>query len=348
MSVGLFGYYRRGNFGDDLMAYLMARYLHSIGLAVVIYGSTDLFHDIYGFETEEDLDSFVERVDTVVVGGGGALIPRIGQSSPANDFSSEMGRVIDLCESKGIRIYGISVGGNGLPLHEIHPRSRRRLVESAAFLTLRNPQDLALLASTNTPGAFHHDIVWTTPRYLQSPSSPRPTRWRIGVNLYLSSRSALGLSARAALHAIVRMRRDCEFFFIDVHRHASGVRSATSVSPPHENCSHVRFSELQADIAFIRSLDLVITSKLHLGVVALSFGVPTISMATDERKIDLLYHNVNLQQLRWGSGGWQSLLYYFSSLDRLQRLFASLDGFDVRPIMEDAMGHYRALDRLAQ
>jgi hypothetical protein len=76
ITVGLFGYYGRHNFGDDLMAMLFARAIQNCAAECLVFGWDAALARRYNVQATRALDEFVTRSDLVVYGGGGALLPQ--------------------------------------------------------------------------------------------------------------------------------------------------------------------------------------------------------------------------------------------------------------------------------
>jgi polysaccharide pyruvyl transferase WcaK-like protein len=243
-------------------------------------------------------------------------------------------------------MYGVSIGGNGLPIDQIEPIERRRLFAGLAYTTLRNRRDFSALESLGKPIDVFPDMVWATPRFYPSSRVASRERTRIGFNLFMR-----GGKARRVLEILigqlVRIRSDWEFVFIDVN--PNDVRQGGSLdlsSPERKNCRKVVLHELHAASELLGSLTFLVTNKLHVGVVAMSLGVPVVSYA-GEPKTQLLFDDVGLNELCWRRNQliqrFASCFFLPGGMTRLTRIFARLD---IEAIVAGAMNHFAALTEI--
>jgi len=336
LTVGVFGLYSARNFGDDLMALIICKHLESLNINYVLFSSMDFWQQ-YGINnTEIQIEAFVDKVDMVVYGGGGILQPNKRARGDSEIFP--LSPLLDLCQQKSIPVYAISVGGSGVDFDKLPPISQRLVLE-ADYITFRNSQDWIRLKSNSKSGVFFHDIVWTTPYFFPNQRKSK-VRKRIGINIYTSGRK--GKIFKWIMQFIVKLRQECEFIFI----HVSGDRfRAVDLSLYNDNCSKRFYSDLSKDIDFISSLDLFITCRLHMGVAAMSFGVPTICL-WGSRKAQLLFQDIGLEHLVWRRDGYYKLIWYFSTPKRLNSLTSSLDNFQLKPIIENSLNHLIELTKI--
>lgn len=339
LTVGVFGFYSSMNFGDDLMALIVCKYLETLNVKPVLFTDNKKLYDKYSINTESSISTFISRIDMLVYGGGGVLL------SENSVLLSQINQLIEACHANCIPFYVISIGGNGLALDKLSS-IQQRLVKSAKYITLRNPQDLVVLNDISTPGDFYHDIVWLTPYFFEF-KSPKSIVKRIGINMSFGSERYSKLFT-LIMKFIVRLRKDCEFIFLDgTPKTESRFLKVLDLSTYSNNCSKATYSELYEYVALIGSLDLVITNRLHIGVVALSYGITTISFL-GETKAKLLFENVGIKDLVWEKDGFYKILYYFSTSKQLKKITTILKNFDTSPITNNSMNHLKKLSAIIQ
>jgi len=343
LRVGLFGAYHSQNFGDDLMAVIFGTVLQRLGVSFTIFGLGPEYRSRYGFAVAASATELVEASDVVVCGGGGHFQPRKG----GNPFDRELEDLLKACRDRSVPILGISLGGAGLPLGEFRPESRRELLERFECVTLRLRSELPLLAEAHTPGTHHADVVWSTPNFFPAMAGPRPVGERptIAFSLYGVRRWE-----RRFLHGFVwvlaRVRPDCDFVFLEAVFGTQG-RTAYRAFRPRalETRPNVRFhqlSDLESGIEFLQGLDLLLTSRLHVGMVAMSYGVPCVSLLP-RAKTALCLRELGLDAFCWTRRR-------FWQLGRLlvprvsARLIADCRRFDPTPLRRDAELHLRDLE----
>lgn len=232
-----------------------------------------------------------------VIGGGGMLCPR----DASHAFSQELGRFIEACAVAQTSFAALSVGGDGLPIHDITPESRRKLAEQAAPLYVRNPQDLSACQQANIEAKLCHDVVWSTslilPRKLRVESRQTP---RIGINLYPDPKLDKQLSE--AFKTWLSAYPHVEFCFIDSHFRPPEQFNAFRPPVDGANVKIRSVADVEQGIDAVLDLDLnlVISDRLHFGMTAMSYGVPTLGFASRE-KARLAFEHVGLGELCWAT-----------------------------------------------
>jgi len=342
LTVGIFGYYSYRNLGDNLMAYLLSKQIRNTGHVPLVFSKfADNMQD-WGVELVSDVKEFVEQADLVIFGGGGLLIPRKSLSGEGADFNEDLHDVLEMVEANGTPLYGISLGGGGKPLSQIVPEERRRLIRSLNYLTLRNREDMQLLEQAGIKGEFLDDLVWTTAKSFPLTPPASNGRRRIGINLYLG-RSRRFKVLRKIIEMAVRLRSDMDFVFFDIHPGRNDEFKAYSPDRLPRNCERRQLVDMEDACRQAASLDLLLTTRLHLGVMAMSYGVTTIAYAGQE-KTRLLYNRIGRGELFWRSGkifNFIKLFFFPGQLDKTLERQTAIDD----AIIDNASSHY---DRLAE
>jgi hypothetical protein len=215
--VGLVGFYGHGNFGDDLMALIFGLFLRRIGVSFSVYRLCPPYAARFGFSVAQSAGELLESAGVLLRGGGGLLVPwpNLTYHVLYPRVSSQYSRLIGTALRHGVPLLASSVGGDGSCPQKLTPSYKQIFVQSARFVSVRNPQDLTLLHRLGVPGEAYPDIVWKASEYF--PIRPRKRGGlRIGMDVYLSNllrHSAARLLP--LLFALTRERRDCEFVFLD-------------------------------------------------------------------------------------------------------------------------------------
>jgi polysaccharide pyruvyl transferase WcaK-like protein len=337
ITVGLFGYYGRHNFGDDLMAALFARATRGCGAECLVFGGATIAGRPYGAQTTNNIDELVERSDLVVYGGGGALLPQ----SKDQPFSRLIGELVDACKFRSIPLACMSIGGAGLPLRDVTPPARRRLVESAAAVTVRDSNEALLLRDAGVRAEFFEDVVWTTaaafPRLRRS--RPGSSAVRIAVNLYPND--ALRRQLDATFAALGSHAGEVQWRFVESHTFPAEYRQAYGPTLPSERFESVQFEGVEEGLEFLLGCDLVITSRLHIGVAAMSFGIPCVALAPEPKTKNCFAH-LGLLANCWNEDSVQQLGRLDDAAER-HVVVAAFDRLDRTAIQANAAGHF---DRL--
>jgi polysaccharide pyruvyl transferase WcaK-like protein len=284
MRIGIYGYYNRQNFGDDLMAALVHHDLRAAGFEVIVFGMTPADAADLGMDTEPDADRLVDRCDALLLGGGGLFIHHNHPWQSVVDGYAELGRLLEKCALQRKEVYGVSLGGSGRTDFPAWQQSAVRFCQQARFFTVRNPEDLAITRSLGRENIEQYpDIVWATPQIFPPLAAARTEH-----PLVLSN---LGSAHSRFSHLVLRLFR----WRFGRLRNAD-VRFVQTPPPKGAPAgAGYRFSRLRDDVAFLASADIVFTTRLHVGLTALSYGVPMVSVY-GEQKGRLMLRGVGLEK----------------------------------------------------
>lgn len=304
LVVAMFGFYGYGNFGDDLAAVIFCRHLEQLGVIVRVHGLCQPYAQAFNLNVVHTVEDLLEGAHMVLLGGGGALVSHRRPSWLHTGMLSklpEMGRtseqIVAGAKARGIPVYGLSLGGDGRLSGPLVPTHKRRFVEAAKLITVRNRTDVAMLESHGHKAIYYPDIIWQTGTVF--PAVPEHhRRLRVGVNLYLSNLIGVNIMYALALRSIVRRRRDIDFVFIETANTVKNKFGAISLRGTANLHAHI-FNNPLDDLALISSLDLVISSRLHLGIAAMSYGVPFLSIG-GEGKTRTMMKELGFAELCFG------------------------------------------------
>ena len=344
-KVALAGFYGAGNFGDDLSASLFGLALRRLGISFSVYGLCEPYTARFGFERAASLGELLDTAGALVWGGGGLLISwssltyRLLYPSAA----SGLDRLVRAVLERHIPVLLASVGGDGRPLGTLTPAYRARLVEAAQSVTVRNLQDVALLEAVGKRARYFPDIVWGLSRVLPM-ERRRSGRPRIGFDLYPSNllrQGALRLLPR--LQAAVNARPECDFVFIDSTNASCRKYRGLAGIVRGPNVSRYQFRDPDEDLAFIASLDAVCSSRLHMPVVAMQYGVPALSVFA-EPKTRMLFANLGLERYSFHQDRASEFSALMASRTSFDRLLAEFAFPDARRLGAESQGHVARLE----
>jgi hypothetical protein len=342
--IALVGFYGHGNFGDDYYALLLGLALRQAGHSVSIFHLSEAYARPFGLQTASTPEELLDGANILLWGGGGLLVPwhdlayRLMFPGAAGEFD----RVVALAIKKGVRLAACSVGGDGSCPDRLTPAYKEHFARSASFMTVRNPQDLAILKRCGVRGADFPDLMWLAGARLALPDRV-PGEMRIGFDIYLSTvlrRAALSLLT--ALKEVINRRPDCQFFFIDSTNAGCKPYRGLGRLIRGSNVRSYQFSDPDSDLRFLASLDLLVSSRLHAPMVALQFGVPVVSLLA-EKKTSLLFSNLGLDCLSFGRDRIPELGGLLSSQPLLDRFFRDFRFPDIASLRAGAGGHLRFL-----
>lgn len=273
-KVAIWGSYHYGNFGDDLMAEIYARMLSEAGHEPVIISQNPKIVDTT--QVAFDLDSAgLGNDDPVVIGGGAMLstesrVAYLGRSA-SRAVEKEFRELLKFAGRSSRRVLPISVGGGGDAVASGIYGSRRRFFAGswASEGTVRLRGDLE--AARRTFGKSYEyfpDVLFTTPTYFSGPVADAGAKSRrLGINLHTKRAEPLlkELSRHTALE---------EYELVPVVTHSSVFNDQYEwgASAP----DRLQYEELTDFLHGLSSLDALVSDKLHVGLVASTFGVPFV------------------------------------------------------------------------
>ena len=343
-KVALAGFYGAGNFGDDLSASLFGLALKRAGIPFSVWGLCEPYAARFGFERAASIGDLLGTAGALVWGGGGLLISwssltyRLLYPSAA----SRLDRLARAVIASGLPVVLSSVGGDGRPLGKLTPAYRARLVEAAQSLTVRNPQDVALLEAVGKRARYFPDIVWGLSGVLPL-ERRRSARPRLGFDLYPSNLLRQGaLRLLPLLQAAVNARPECDFVFIDSTNASCRSYRGLAGIIRGPNVSRYQFRDVDADLAFIASLDAVFSSRLHMPVVAMQYGVPALSVFA-EPKTRMLFANLGLERYSFHRERASELGSLMASRTAFDRLVAEFAFPDAQRLGAESQGHIAGL-----
>lgn len=344
--IGLTGFYGHGNFGDDLMALQFGLALREAGVPFCVYRLCRPYAERYGFEVASSPAELLESAELLVWGGGGLLVSwpdllyRILFRGAARDFT----KIVSGALERGIDLLACSVGGDGSCTGPLTPNFKESFVQASKYITVRNPEDLEILRRTGTPGAYYPDIMWLACE--RFPVTRRTQEgFRIGIDLYPSNL----LRQRAwnvfpLLGEILLARPDCEFVFVDTTNRSRKNYSGLARLVRGPNVRSHQFSEPDADLEFLGSLDLLVSSRLHTPMVAMQCGVPCLFLCA-EKKTRLMLASIGLEKLHYGPDNLSAILRLIGDRKETEWFVRDFPFPDVAELRAGATGHIRHLKR---
>lgn len=271
-NILVWGFYDQGNIGDDLMAMMFAKLVTDLGHKATICTSNRNFEKL-GFEICDAIES--ARPDVIVLGGG-AFFKKGGHHN--SNIERKISQLADFVESTGTPVYGMSLGSDGIDRIAEASDARRRVASAPSFLgtTVRLRHDLDLgLANT----AFLNDIVICSAYFAQisdkSSAFSKPIE-RVLINL--SRRSVLQLPKILCAN----WNRKVSFF----KAHDSQLKTGGEITLP---LYKIALSDNFWDgIKALAESESIYSSKLHPGIISMSFGNRFHSVAPRPKTIYFL------------------------------------------------------------
>ncbi len=342
LKAALFGWYGYGNFGDDLMAVIFGLFLWKHKVEFSVYKLCRPIAEQFKFTVVDSVEDLIDGKDIVILGGGGIFQVRKKIQPRMLKFAQELSDLIALTQQKNIPIYGFSLGGNGVYCKPLEPPGRQALLEQAKYISVRNPEDMDFIRYSGCQGAFYPDVLWQTPLFFPV-TQKKNARLKIGINIFLGQKMPSYFPK--VLDIITRIRRDLDFVFIDSYNQSKTRNQALKATNGAEHIGNYTFYNLTKDIELISSLDLVISSRLHLGLVGMSYGVPFLSLFGG-RKTKLMLHSIGLGSMYLGQ---YHVFNFFLLMLSKKKLFQLVQNFkvpDENTLKNTSLGHMQKLNEV--
>lgn len=281
--IALWGSYSEGNFGDDLMALLLAEACKSTGASVVAYRTPPLFESRYGIERAESLDDLLAGADLCVVGGGEFLFRRALIKYLARRylrrFENSCAELAHHAERRSVPLAAFSVGGDGTTEFRHLSRQRRALFGSPMlrYASVRLRSDLATLSGTGARIDHFPDVLLATAELVHATQAPRQKRAaaRVALNVH----RLLGIRLVQQLRNRLVQGREVELVIVRSHLAGSGHDYELSARDVGGGVEEHHYRDPRETAGFLATCDVVVSSKLHVGVVAMSYGGAFVSVS---------------------------------------------------------------------
>ncbi len=347
-KVAVWGSYLWGNFGDDVMAIIISRHLKEKGFHPVVYKLDSKLANYYGISSESDVDVLLSGSVACIVGGGGLLCS-------SNIMDDEWKTFYFALLRNPIPVHFCSIGGDGnssLPMLTLYV-TKVLMLPNIKSATVRLESDMQIFKEIKVPCEFHPDIILSSPKFFPIKSKkyttdidkknrklsfiinlPKCRRFSIFSKL-INLASGLFNIEVTYLRTHLSWLQTSEPPFLDYEYIPSVSHEQTLV---YENVEQVRDALLNSD--------LIISSKLHAGVFALSYGVPFISINGAKKTKSFLDQAEINSSLTIGR--FYLLKLFLLIVNRQQIIFlidATKQNSRLVSLMHECFGHFNFLDR---
>lgn len=351
MKVAIWGSYNHGNFGDDVMAIQFAEAIKRYGGSPVVYRLNPALAATYEIETARTLDQLFEGASFGIIGGGmmlgeGSLLRFLARPH-ARSFEQDFICLLAASRNHRCPIYPLSIGGDGSGQLRSMSRWRRQFFSSGCcqMATVRLEEDVDLLEKLGKRALHFPDVLlgasYIWPMY--TPIQRAPGIINVGINLI--ARTGKRLFDKLIVQA--KASSGIVFHFINSHLPTSG--SAYELLPDslHENIRIHRYEDPKATTHFIAGLDLLISSKLHLGVTALSFDVPFLSFSGKGKTLSFL-HSIDGADSIYPAGSEDRVMEVIKGLERNSNTLPKPNSPLLQSLKTESLGHFTTLQGLVE
>ncbi|WOD41092.1 polysaccharide pyruvyl transferase family protein [Nodosilinea sp. E11] len=278
--VLIWGFYHQGNLGDDLMAAIFYEILEEIGHAPLIYSANPRFKKM-GYKAVSCFQDV--EVDAIFLGGGAFF-------KEANSSNSEIEEAITqlafFVKEKRLPIFGLSLGSDGVKMLPQVSVARRMIIESQYFqgAVVRLKRDLKLGVRNLY---YLPDIVLLTNDCCEKYSRLNPID--PGIN---SPEFLINLSRRSILHLpeALWMSKGMKTAFF--HAHTGIKKTGGEIGLPI--LPLINNDNICIELGYLSRAKMILSSKLHPGIIAMSFGTRFIPVAARDKVKEFIFQFENV------------------------------------------------------
>lgn len=283
-TVAIWSSLKFTNYGDDLQALAYAKLIKGMGYNVKLYQLDESFAKMYDVQTVDNIDELCKDVKLCIIAGGGLLSPfnilRRTLNRSYHEWEMMFKDLYYAGQKFGTKFCAISMGGDG-KLHNPHlyyGKWRNKFFASPYFLdgTVRLAGDVEQMKKFNKNFLYFPDMLFKSPDFFDADMLPKSDKIRIGFNFkkngnYLDKNLVHDILDYANTH------NDIEFHFTTTHLQKVGLNYQYLPESESENIKIDRYTSPHQLLGVLSSVDIFVTSMLHLGLTGLSNGTPFLS-----------------------------------------------------------------------
>ncbi len=283
-KIAIWAPLRYANYGDDMQAIALAKFLQGLGYQVKLYQLDKELATLYQIKSCPTIDDLCNDVNLVIIAGGALLAPntwfkRIFHRT-SRLYERDFGDLLE-AEKKypSIKFFAISFGGDGKVMDAVKYLGKKRteFLTSQAFWggTVRLQGDVDMMNVLGKDVRYYADMLFQAPKLFPPKKLPFTKKYRVGFNLkkgrYLDRKLLFDIKEYAETHD------DMEFHFTTTHLEKIGMNYQYVPEKESKNIFIDRYTSLEQLLGVLASMDCFMTSMLHVGLTGLTTGMPFIS-----------------------------------------------------------------------
>ena len=285
--IGIWAPLRYTNYGDDLQAIVIAKYIISLGYEVKVFQLHESLAKYYGMNVAHNLPELCENTKLCIIAGGALLTPALIHKRILNEsmreYENDFKMMLEASKKFKTKFCAISMGGDGLERspYWYYSRYRRNFFKSEYFLngTVRLIDDIRQMEKFGKKFRYWPDFLLGTKSFIQLDSD-------IAINLS-PGQKAIGFNLKKGKYLPKRLldsifdyskhNTDLVFYFIKSHMDSSNVNYEYLPSEETDTIKVVKYTTPTQLLTIMSQIDILITSKLHLALTGLTVGTPYLS-----------------------------------------------------------------------
>jgi len=348
MKVAIWGSYNYGNYGDDIMAIMFAKHLQKLNTQPMVYRLDNTLADKFNLQTTNSLDELFKSAAFGIIGGGGMLVAdsflRTMLSPVSRKFEQDFKQLTRYAAHYHCPIWPISIGGSG---HTSHPlRSSRKIFFRSPWCqtpSVRLAEDIHIMKKLHRDAIYYPDVLLNAAQWFCISKKPvSDDQIRIGVNL--NRKDSDGFEHK--LIASVSNTPNITLYFFRTHLAQYHIHYEFLPEHTNEQIQIHQYTDPKSTLEFLSGLDVVLSSKLHLGLTALTTDVPFFSF-NGKGKTKAFLKSIDASSSIYQSDQDEQLLYDLINIKNYD-LSRQCDMQAFRQYQQDSNKHFTHLAAIVQ
>ncbi|KAA6333312.1 hypothetical protein EZS27_018258 [termite gut metagenome] len=282
-KVAIWAPLRYANYGDDLQAIIMAKYIKSLGYQVKLFQLEASLAKQYNMESVATVDALCMDINLCIIAGGGLLTPysfpkRILQKT-VREYEQDFKDLFIAAKKYDVKFCAISIGGDGkerIPC-KYYSQHRIKFFRSSYFIngTVRLFGDVQQMKKFEKDFIYYPDMLFRISDYCEYDKLEMVSKYRIGINFKKGRH--LDYKLLDSIYEYAENHNDIEFHFTTTHMQKIGLNYQYIPEYEYKNIKIDKYESPKQLLGVLASMDVFITSMLHLGLTGLALGTPFIS-----------------------------------------------------------------------
>lgn len=283
-KIALWGAYAQGNFGDDLMAHSFARGLSQSGCDVRVLDISN--HERHGLRASDQAGETLRHADELVIGGGAFFEKWLSAKGIALSLLDKSRRRYELrmlsmaqhIRKNKIPLRLASVGSDGASrVAQLCP-TRQILLNSCTDLeiSVRLESDVSLVKSLTQSAMYFPDVLFAAPKIFDlnsvNKSHDKPS------NILINSNNKYIEKVKLIVKEIMIQWPSANVFIMQSHHNSTDAPGYELNAADLPEAKFIEYENSQHMLSIISNMDLIVSSKLHVGLVGLALGSSFISL----------------------------------------------------------------------
>lgn len=279
-KIGIWAPLRYANYGDDMQAIAIAKLLQNNGYNVKLFQLDESLAKHYDLEVANSVDALCRDIKLCIIAGGGLLTPlNIAKrylKKEYHEYEQDFCDLYSASKKYDVKFCAISMGGDGKSRspYLYYGKGRRDFFASQNFLngTVRLEGDIVQMKKFSKTFVYYPDMLFRSSDYFEPILLPSTSKYRVGINFkkgkYLDESLVNDIIEYAHSHD------DIEFHFVTTHLEKKGLNYQYLPNVESNNIFIDRYTSPNQLFGVLASMDIFITSMLHLGLTGLSMKTP--------------------------------------------------------------------------